>query len=289
MKTKKQILKYAFMCRFSDEDWERVTAYCKGLDGAGRLYKGARTISGETYDGFLRWIENGHEFGEVVRYGRTLGMIGADTPEKIYFSAYLSLDGRAIVRNFSIKREKVNAASEEDRVKFNAALSAAGFEFSDNFLRIVERKKFVAGDFVHISDGETQSLGIMRSNSPDEMFLFCRITDGKFERDCSFSTAALNIREATPDENMKLFEVLAKNKLEWSASGLCLRKIKKGRVKRGARYWHLSERFEVVGAYDAYNRVCNGHFKSGNYFTSCEEAVLFREKLEEIRKSLEAE
>ena len=56
MKTLDQIIRYTSQCRFPDDDWQKVLAYCRERFKGGKIHKALSPISESSYDQFVNWL-----------------------------------------------------------------------------------------------------------------------------------------------------------------------------------------------------------------------------------------
>lgn len=103
MKTLDQIIRYTSQCRFPDDDWQKVLAYCRERFKGGKIHKALSPISESSYDQFVNWLDSGFGSGDLVSYGKTMGVIGDCTPEITTLIAYCDYEGNLIAKKMNVQ------------------------------------------------------------------------------------------------------------------------------------------------------------------------------------------
>lgn len=286
MKTKEQIKKYISQCYFSDEDWQRVLDYCREQTMGGRLYKASKPLSPSTYQQFLDWVDNGYGVGDVVRYGHTLGIIGAYTPEYAYLAVYLSLEDELIEDKLEVRKYKIMKSSDGDKLKMRNLLKLMNVTFSVSSVCLMKTYQPDNGDIVRVTIGDSQTTGIFRVTDGSNLYFYVFVQDGKIIKDYITPVGSITISKPTKTDVERLQVALAKNKVEWSARHKVLRVVENARASKGGRYWYLSELFSVSSDIDMYTKKHNERHKKGNYFCAYGTAVLFAQKVINLRKEI---
>lgn len=286
MKTKEQIRKYISQCNFPDEDWQQVLDYCQKQSVGGRVRKALKPLSESTYQQFLDWIDNGYGVGDIVRYGHTLGILGAYTPDYAYLAVYLSLDDELIEDKLEIPKYKIMKSSEGDRQKICNLLKSMDVVFSEASACLMKTYQPDNGDIVRVTIGDLQTTGIFRVNDGSNLYFYAFVQDGKIVKNHTATVGSVTISKPTKTDVERLQIALAKNKMEWFARRKELRVVENARAAKGGRYWYLSELFFISSDIDMYTKKHNERHKNGNYFCAYGTAVLFAQKVIDLRKEI---
>lgn len=286
MKTKEQVVKYTSQCRFSDEDWQLVLDYCREHYGGGRVHKSLKPLSESTYQQFLDWVENGYGVGDVVRYGHTIGILGACTPNYACLAAYLSFERELIEQKLEIPVHKIIPATDSDSVEIQTKLKAIDMTFSVSLACLMKTYQPDDGDIVRVTIKNMQTTGIYRVRNTDSFFFYAFVQDKTIIKDYILPISEATLSMPTKTDIERLQVVLAQNQMEWSARHKTLRVVENARATKGGRYWYISEDFSIVADVDMYTKKHNIRHKSGNYFCAYGTAVLFDQKIKQLRKEI---
>lgn len=288
MKTKEQILRYISQCEFSDDDWQKVLTYCRQKFGGGKAHRALKPLpnSMSTYPVFVEWIDNGIGVGDVVRYGHTIGIIGAYTPGFARLAAYLSFDGELIDNTIDIVKSKIYKANDTEIALMKQKLIAKAFEFSVSMSCCIKTYQPKCGEIVRVTKDKFQTTAVFRSNDGQFNYFYIYVDDGKIVQDKECIVGSVVMSTPTKTDIQRLMITLAKNKLEWLSRRRILRPVEMSRVAKSERYWYLSDRFSICSDIDKYTKLHNERHKCGNYFVSYQAAVLFAQKVRELRKEI---
>ena len=286
MKTNEQIAKYAAQCCFSDEDWQRVLSYCKNHFRGCRLHRAQRPLSDSNFDQFLSWIDKGFGVGDIVRYGHTIGIVGAYTPDYVCLAAYLSFDRTLINQRMIVPGYKLIQSIESDRAEIQKLMEAADLKFSVSLACLAPAYAPNNGDIVRVITNGIHTTGIFKAKKTQEWSFYALVKGGEILRDCTLPTCSISVSLPTKTDIERLQVVLAHNQMEWAARQKELRSVPNARADKGGRYWYLSEKLSVVSDVDRYTKKHDERHKNGNYFCSYSTAILFSQKIKNIRKEL---
>lgn len=286
MKTKAQVAKYVFQCHFSDEDWQKVLNYCRKHFGGGRIRRSLAPLSESTYSQFLDWLDNGYGVGDTVRYGHTVGILGAYTPDYACLAAYMSFEGELIEQRLEIPRYKVIRPTEGDRQKIHDKLKSMNMAFSVSFGCLTKVYQPDNGDIVRITGCDFQTTGIYRVTDGETLYFYAFVQGGGIVRDYSVKAGLVTVSRPTKTDVERLQVALAKGKLEWLARHRMLKMVESARVSKGERYWYLSETFSICSDVDMYTKRHDGRHKNGNYFCAYGTAILFAQKVKGLIKEI---
>lgn len=288
MKTNGQILRYISQCEFSEDDWQKVLDYCRNRFGGGKAHKSISPLpnSQSTYDQFLDWIDCGIGVGDVVRYGHTIGIIGAYTSGCARLGAYLSFDGELIVDVMEISKGKIYKANDAEIAAMEQKLAANALEFSVSLSTCVKTYQPKVGDIVRIARGDKKMSAIFRASDGELNYFYAYVDDAGVSIDKTLPVSVSIMSLPTKTDIQKLMVALAKNNLEWSARQRILRHVEMSRAAKNGRYWYVGDRFSVCSDIDRYTKLHDERHKCGNYFVSYQTAVLFAQKVQDLRKEI---
>lgn len=288
MKTREQILRYISQCEFQNDDWQKVLGYCRQRFGGGKAHKALKPLqdSLSTYQEFLDWIDNGVGVGDTVRYGHTIGVVGASTPNLIKLAAYLSFDGEFIENEVTVYKNKVYKANDTEIALMKQKLIANALEFSVSLSRFVKTYQPKDGEIVRVTAGTLQTTAIFHLNDGQFNSFYVYVENHEIIKDKKVGAGEAVMSPPTKTDTQRLLVALAKNKLEWLPRLRALRSVELSRAVKGGRYWYLSDRFSVCSDVDKYTKAHDERHKHGNYFVSYQAAILFMQKVKELRKEI---
>lgn len=286
MKTKVQIIKYTSQCRFSDEDWQKVLDYCRERFGGGRIHKSLKPLSESTYQQFLDWIDNGYGVGDVVRYGHTIGILGAYTPDYAYLAVYFSFERQLIEQKLEIPGYKIIKATDNNKAEIEQVLRSMDMKFSVSLACLMKTYQPDNGDIVRITIKNIQTTAIYRSKDDVKLYFYAYVQNGNILKDYSIIKENAIVSKPTKTDVERLQVALAKNQMEWSTRHKVLNLVENARVTKGGRYWYLSETFSICSDMDMYTKKHDERHKNGNYFCAYGAAILFAQKVKSIRKEI---
>lgn len=292
MKTKEQVLRYVSQCEFQDDDWQKVLEYCRINFGGGKAHRALKPLpnSMSTYGRFLEWIDSGIGVGDIVVYCKTIGIVGACTPGYAMLSAYLSLDGDLIDNVMEVPIDKICPADEHCIALMKRKLIENACEFSISLSRCVKSYQPNGGDIVRITlNNDEQTVGVFRACDNDVKYFYVYVDGDSVVKDKECLIGDVTLSLPTKRDIQKLMRVLSKNKLEWSPRLRCLQPAEVARSAKNNRYWYIGDRFSVCSDIDKYTKLHEERYQNGNYFTSYSLAILFAQKIKELRKEMAGE
>lgn len=284
MKTKEQILKYVAQCSFEDSDWQRVIDYCTLNYNVKRMARGNKNLPMSTFDEFKLWIKYGFGVGDIVKYGNVVGVLGYVSPNYVYLSAYLSLDGELIQNKLELLPHKLIAATEDEAKNFQDTMYTLGWQFSLSLSACVPMYKPKNGEIVRITTDSMQTVGIVRCIVEGLVSFYAYVDGDKIVRDRGMLLSECVFSTPTKTELFRLQEALAKNRMEWSPRHKTLKMVGIERAEKRGRYWYLSDRLAICSDIDGYTKTHNERFQVGNYFVSYQAAILFMQKVKALVK-----
>lgn len=286
MKTQEQVLRYASICRFPDADWQKVLDYCRNNYGGGKAHKAQKPISNSTYEEFIQWIDCGYGPGDIVRYGHTLGMVGASTPDRTYLIAYLSFEGELVVRDMEVFPYKLFRSDSTEAERFNGIVRQHNFEFSTSLSSLVPSYVPSKGDFVALNANGATWYGIFRQSDGDDNYFYALVKDGVAYKDMAVSVVEATMSLPSREQMIKIQAALSASRLEWNARLMVLTDVVDIRAGVRGKYWYITDRFKVCTDKDMHTKLHDDRYKNGNYFPSLSDALLFLQKLQELRQEM---
>lgn len=284
MKTLEQVIRYTRKCRFDDaEEWGQVLSFCKqhGIPG-GYIHRALRPDEQADYRQFVNWYENCYGTGDVVGYGRTIGMIGDMLPSKSYLIAYLDYDGKLITQEMEIQPERIKPIGEEQIAQFRKALFDAGLTI--DIKRAILTKLYTPEKFSYVSfenrKGQTNVGMFLESDGSN--YRFAALWNGtKILMDCNVQCNFLLLRRSTNSEINLLHKKTSK--AGWSYNVRTNQFTKRSAHSTNNAYWYMTDRFNITADKDNGDIKHRERFEAGNYFLDYTEAVTFMEEVKKLR------
>lgn len=286
MKTLNQIIRYTSQCRFQDDDWKIVLAYCRERFKGGKIHKSLSPISESTYEQFIEWIDLGFGSGDLVSYGNTMGVIGDCTPKITTLMAYCDYDGNLIVKNMNVESVSRLQRLDEARCKeLKRKIYDKGFDINQRNANLVKLYTPKENFYVTLGDVEHGDLRIgmyLESNGCSHHFSAFLDEKDKLQMDCWIDVECTPFRQATEKDIQRLHQ--ATSSAGWSFNGRTNSFIKTSKRGHNNIYWYLNDRFEIVLDKDNGSKKHTDRYEAGNYFVDNTEALLFMKEVIDIRK-----
>lgn len=284
MKTPNQVISYISHCRFSVADWKKVAAYCRKYFKGIELPKAERPLSGSTFEQFVRWVDSGVGAGDIVRYGKTTGIVKESVPLITELCAYCDYEGNLIVQDMAVMEpERLSLADDERRAAFLGLLVGKKLCYSTEHGKLVEmytprQKSYIA---LTIGDDVEPSIGMYSHSEGYNYKFFALLRNGKMEFDCWVNCECTPLRKADEGEMYKFHKALADEKFAYSAA--YNKFIYQTQRKANNLYFYLNDAFNVVSDRDNGADRHQERFEAGNYFFDQAEAILFARKVKKLR------
>lgn len=280
MKSHEQIICHTSHCHYSPEDWGKIKDYCHNYENGGHIHKGKSPRVNSSYENFIEWITDGFGSGDIVRYGKTVGIVGDHLPGHLFLAAYFGLEDNLIIKELRVRdTERLHYANNEEVLKIRKALFEHGLEYNikeSSFSSICTPKKFLYYSYGDTCGGRT-NMGIYCNTENNKYKFFIYLKDGKLLRDYAIDVNYTSLHPLTDKEKLKFNAALKRGKVVFDES-------RGGVVGLERKYWYLNDRFEVVLDKDNGAQRHADRHKVGNYFLSMEDALLFKTKINEIAK-----
>lgn len=286
MKTLDQIIRYTYQCRFPDDDWKMVLAYCRERFKGERLRKSTSPISDSTYEQFIGWIDSGFGSGDFVGYGNTMGVIGDCTPKETTLIAYCDYEGGLITKEMKVKDvQRLQRLDGERSRELKQKIYNRGFDISQRTAKMVELYTPKENSYVTFGDVEFGDfcVGIyLESKGCSHHFSALLDEKDKFQMDCWVDIECTPFRPATEKDIRRLHQAASSTGLSFNArTNSFIRMPKRGHDNV---YWYLNDRFEIVLDRDNGSNKHTERYEAGNYFIDNTEALLFMKEVRKIRK-----
>lgn len=284
MKTLNQIYRYTSDCRFPDDDWKEVLAYCRERFKGGKIHKSMKPISNSTFDQFLEWIDNGFGAGDYVAYGNTMGIVKNSTPEGVTLAAYCDYEGNLIVNDMAILHPDRLSPLDESRIGvFKRLMFDSGKEFyvrSSLVDQLYTPKKYF---YVTFEDGMSNDscVGMYLKSEDCKYYFVALLKDNKLELNACVDSNYTPLKQANEADIKRLHQAAEKAGLSYNERTHQFVKI----PKRGGNnvYHYLNERFEIVSDRDNGSAKHTQRYEAGNYIVDYTEALLFQKEVLRLR------
>lgn len=284
MKTLNQIIRYTFQCRFSDEDWQKVLAYCKERFRGGKIHKAIKPISSSTFEQFMEWIDNGLGSGDMVSYGNTMGIVCNSTPERIFITAYCDYDGNLINGEMEILNPERLRLLDEDRSRqLRKLLIDNQLDYSTQSHGLVPLYTPKENFYVVIgnNDNGLADVGMYLESDGYKHKFAAIIQDGKLKMDCWIDTDYTPLKKAGEKDVQRFHKAISKAGYTYNAR--VKQFIQQPNVGSDNIYYYLSDRFDIVTEKDNGEDKHAARFAVGNYFLDFGEALMFMKEIRKMR------
>lgn len=285
MKSLDQIVRYTSRCQFSDKNWQSVLDYCRLNYGGGKIHRAKKPVAESTYNKFLKWIDTGFGPGDIVKYGKTVGIIKDSLPGNTTLAAYCDYEGNLIVKDMDvIDPKRIRYPSEEECLEFREKMNRAGVSY---FIRLgIVGELYTPDTYSFISFDEKIfgcfNVGIyLKSNDCNYDFLAFMKGD-TLKTEYSINSKYAPVRMADNKEIKALFNAI-------SAAGLCYNErthTLSKTINRGThnKYWYLNDRLSLEMDIDNGTQRHTQRYKAGNYFSQAEEAYAFMMEVQKLAR-----
>lgn len=284
MKTLNQIIRYTSHCRFPDEDWQRVLAYCRERFKGGKIHKAQKPISESTYNKFLEWIDNGYGSGDMVSYGNTSGIIVSSTPDKTIMTAYCDFEGNLMDGQMEVLNiGRLKRLDEAGQAQLRKLLIDNKLDYSTQAHGLVPLYTPKENFYVVIGNNDygTADVGMYLATDGYKHKFSALIHDGEIMFDCWIDTNYTPLRKASDKDIQRFHKAVSKAGYTYNAR--CQQFIIQPKVGTDNIYYYLSDRFEIVTEKDNGDDKHAQRFAVGNYFLNFAEAIGFMKEIKRMR------
>lgn len=285
MKTLDQIIRYTSDCRFPQEDWEKIKAFCHNYENGGYIRKSKDPIVDSTYEKFIDWLDNGLGSGDMISYGNTMGVIGDSIPGKTYLAAYCDYEGNLIVKEMDVIEPKRLKHLDPDRCReLKKKIFEKGLDYiveTATFVKLCTPKEklyYVYGE----SKKGLNNIGMYLESVDNKYHFAAYVENGKIILDKWIDIDYTPLRPASEKEILRFHKALEKAKIVFNQR-LC-QFIKAPERGKNNTYWYLNDRFEIVADRDDGGKRHTERFKVKNYFLDYTESLLFMSEVHKLRK-----
>lgn len=285
MKTIEQVSRYLSSCIFNDDDWEQVLSFCRKQFGGGKAHRPRRGQYRVTFADFLIWFYYQPGQGDVVRVGSLIGIIGKCTPSVFSLCAYIGQDKQLIQKDLIVFPHRATLANTDDTKMFHERMFHAKISYSVTLSMLTKMYIPEDGDFVVVKHHNSLRNGIFMSVKHFEYsFYFLDNQDGCVEP-VSIPCSECELVGATSKASLEMLERLSRLGVTWNAKDRRLTPVPL-KAKLGGKYWYVNDKFYVCQAKDMQTPTHKERYKSGNYFTSYAEALVFLKRLKDLRMEI---
>ncbi len=284
MKTLNQIYRYTTECRFPDEDWQEVLAYCRERFKGGKIHKSMNPVSTSTFQQFLSWIDNGYGAGDYVAYGNTMGIVKSSTPSGVVLAAYCDYEGNLIVNNMPVLHPERLAPLDEERIrKFKRLMYDAGKEFyvrSNIVSELYTPKKYF---YVTFDDGQSiePCVGMFLKSEDCKYYFVALLRNNKIELNACVNSEYTPLKQAEETDIKRLHQAASDAGLSYNER---THQFIKNQKRGGNNVYHyLNEKFEIVSDRDNGSSKHTQRYEAGNYFVDYTEALMFQKDVLRLR------
>lgn len=279
-----QIFRYTSDCRFPDDDWQKVLAYCRENFKGGKIHKAIRPKSQSTYQEFIEWIENGLGYGDYVRYGKTMGIIGLNTAHETHLMAYLDYEKNLVINDMKVRDpERIVPLDPEGTARFMRLMYDADKAYyvrTNSVDQIYTPQKY---SYVSVVDDkkDISNVGMYLESDGCRHHYAALLSHGKLKMDCWVDSEYTPFKAASEAEVQRLHHAASKE--GWSFNERTKSFVKQPRNRGNNMYWYINDRFEILMDKDNRSKIHTERFNVGNYFLDRTEAVLFVKEIKNLR------
>lgn len=284
MKTLDQIYRYISDCRFPDEDWQKILTYCRRRYRGGKIHKALYPKSDSTFNHFRKWVSDGFGAGDMVSYGKTMGVVGSSTPSGIILAAYCDYEGNLIIQDMKVQDpERLLPLEEARQVDLKRLIFEKGMAFyvrNGKFDKLYTPEKYFYVTIDNPRD-EYPSVGMYLESYKSKHHFVAYLSNDKLEMDCWINSNYTPLKPATEADIKRLHSVTSK--AGWSYNERCHQFIKAPQRGQDNVYWYLNDRFELVMDRDNGAKKHKERWEAGNYILDYTEGVLFMQEVRQMR------
>lgn len=284
MKTLNQIFRYTFDCRFPDEDWQKVLAYCCKQFKGGKIHITKNPKSDSTYQQFLDWVESGFGSGDFVSYGNTMGVVGSSTPAGTTLAAYCDYDGNLIVNDMEVMEPERLKPLDEARIsELKRLLFEKGMDFYaryGKFEKLYTPKKYFYAT-IESPNNDEPNVGMYLESDNSKYHFLAYLEGNELRMDYWVDFNYTPLKPAS-EADIKRLHSAASNQ-GWFYNERCHQFVKAPKKGQNNVYWYLNEYFELVMDRDNGSKKHSERFRAGNYILDYTEGLLFMKEIKKMR------
>lgn len=285
MKSLDQIIRYTSHCRFPDEDWQRVLDECRRVFGGGKIHRAQQPISTSTYGQFEEWLDNGFGSGDMVAYGRMIGIVGSATPERTYLAAYTDFEGNLHAKNMDVMEpHRLRPLNDGERRELRRLMFEKGVDYSvrSGLVSKVYTPKENSYAVFGSDDKGNNNVGMYLGSEGCKYHFSAFVQNGEILMDYWVDSDYAPLKPAGDSDIQRFHRILSK--AGWSYNARVNKFVKQ--TKRGCSntYWYLNDRFQIVMDKDNGSERHDARFKAGNYFTDLAFALEFMKAVQKMSK-----
>lgn len=279
MKTLNQIIRYTLQCEFSQDDWVNVLQHSRSIYPTIKLHRAIKPIYKSTFFDWLAWMDNGFGSGDIVCYGKTMGVVSQSVPGHTILSAYCDYEGNLIVKDMEVQAERLSLADDSKRQTFNKLLLDKGLEFSVKMGKPVPLYTPQKYSYVTFFDGT--GVGMYLRSDDYRHYFVAAVYDNKLHMDCSIDRHCTVLQLAENKQINLLHKTTAAH--GWTFNGRACQFTRTPAKGTQNAYWYISDRWVIVADKDNGSEKHKERFEAGNYFLDFAEATTFVKEMKAMR------
>lgn len=285
MKTLAQIIQYTSTCHFPQADWEKIRNFCHQYESGGVIHKAKNPIAESSYEEFIDWLDKGFGSGDMISYGKTMGIIGKCIPGKVNLAAYCDFDGNLIAKEMVVKEpERLKPLDPERSQELKKKIYEKGLDYvveKGLFTKLCTPKEKLYYVYGEKSKG-LDNVGMYLETVDNKYHFAAFMENGKPVLDKWIDVNYTPLRPASEKEILKFHKALERMKIVFNQR---LGKFIKARERgKNNLYWYLNDRFEIVADKDDGSKRHTERFNVKNYFLDYTESLLFMAQIHKLRK-----
>lgn len=285
MKTIFQVTQYISKYEFSEEDWPLVLALCHKYFTAGNFHKARWPKRNSTFNQFTDWIEHGFAPGDIVGYGKTMGILGGSCPDDICFVAYLDFDQKIIVQEMKIQdKTRLKHLDEYDCLEFNKRMYEAGITYIAKENKIAELYTPEKNSVVVVGSNYdcNPPVGRFLESNGCEYHFSMLLKDGELQADVRIDFQYAPLNAANEKNSLRFQKAVTKEGYTFNARhNQYIRQPQRGEENV---YWYLNDRFEIVRDKDNGTDKHEQRFLAKNYFLDYGYALEFMRAVKRLQE-----
>lgn len=247
---------------------------------------------GATFLEFLTWFEKGCGDGEVALYNGRYTVVTKTGRESSHVSSFFTPDGKYEEGEEDVPTSQLKNISPADQLAIEAKLSRMGLEYSTETNRIDKKRIPPVNERVMFYNPERRGLGVIRNVdvAANEVELYCYyIYDDGSIGFSMHETGVVTFHEyhfvpMSYTERRRFKNELAKHGKVWK-DRLHRIELKTPRAAEGGQYWYITSEMKLVSAKEDNGMEAQLRYRSGNYFTSVNEGLVYLEKVSEMLRA----
>lgn len=284
MKTLNQICRYIYDCRFTDDDWKQVQAYCQECFKGCKIRKSPNPKIESTYQQFCDWVETGWGSGDMVSYGKTMGVVGSCTPEGTVLAGYCNLEGELIINEMKVLEPQRLQPLDDTRItELKKLIYDKGLNFYvryGKFDKLYTPKKYFY-IIIENPDGGVPDVGMYLESDNSRHHFIAYLKGNRLKMDCWIDADCTPLKPATEADIKRLHSTTSRQ--GWFYNERCHKFLRVPKKRLDNSYYYLNDRFELVRDKDDGSKIHTLRYEAGNYILDYTEGLLFMKEVKRMR------